>query len=80
MGLSFRRPGDEVPLPGAKPGDRGPREDRLIAFGMSVTLADDLRNPAYGTQVRSVVVGRRTKVETLEASRVSSSHPCRART
>lgn len=46
MGLSFRRPGDAVPLPGAKPGDRGPREDRLSAFGMRVTLADDLRNPA----------------------------------
>ena len=47
IGLSFRRPGDEVPFPGANPGDRGPSDERLVAFGMSVTLADDLRNPAY---------------------------------
>lgn len=47
MGLSVRVAGEGVPLPGATPGDRVCREERLVALGISVILADDLRNPAW---------------------------------
>jgi hypothetical protein len=46
MGLSVRVTDEELPFPGATPGDRDCREDRFVALGISVILADDLRKPA----------------------------------
>jgi hypothetical protein len=46
IGLSVRVTDEELPFPDASPGDRGCREDRFVALGISVILADDLRKPA----------------------------------
>jgi hypothetical protein len=47
IGLSVRWAGEDVPLPETKPGDRGWRDDRFAGFANRVTLAEDLRKPAY---------------------------------
>ena len=36
-----------MPLPETKLGDRGWRDDRFAGFANRVTLAEDLRKPAY---------------------------------
>lgn len=46
MGLSVLCVDKEEPLPGVSPGDRGCRDERLVALGIKVIFADDLRNPA----------------------------------
>ncbi len=47
IGLPVLCDGDAPSLPKTSPGDRGCREERFVALGISVILADDLRNPAY---------------------------------
>jgi hypothetical protein len=47
LGLSVRVAGEEVPLPGASPGDRGWSDERFVALGIRVILAEDLRKPAW---------------------------------
>lgn len=49
-GLSDRGRGDALPLldgVDASAGDRGCRDERFVVLGISVTFADDLRNPAW---------------------------------